>query len=83
MRFNEGGQGPSRERASRKASSTHTTCHKPKAAQFGIHHPQRIWVSLSYPVMCGWPLSISISIRVKVRVRERPPDMRTCRRGYD
>ena len=28
MRFNEGGQLPSRERANRKASSTHVTCHK-------------------------------------------------------
>ena len=34
MRFSEGGQRPGRERASRKASSAHATCHKTQAAQF-------------------------------------------------
>ena len=57
MRFNEGGQGPSPERSSRNASSTHVTCHKTQA-QFGIHHPRRMWVPLSHPVMlCAWPLN--------------------------
>ena len=45
MRFSEGGQRPGRERASRKASSAHATCHKTQAAQFGIHHPSA----------CGYP----------------------------
>ena len=43
--FSEGGQRPGRERASRKSSSAHTTCHNTQAAQFDIHHPSA----------CGFP----------------------------
>ena len=28
-----------------------------QAAQFGTRHPSRMWVSLSHPVMCVWPLN--------------------------
>ena len=60
---NEGDQEPSRARASRKASSTHATCHKIQAAQVGIHHPCHMWISLSDPVMCVCPLNSQSQFR--------------------
>ena len=57
MRFNEGGRDLVESEMVVKRGSTRATYHRTQASQFGIHHPRRMWVPLSHPVM--WvPLSI-------------------------
>ena len=56
MRFTEGERDLVESERVVKRSNTHATKHKTQASQFGIHYPHRMWVPLSQPVICVWPL---------------------------